>query len=486
MRKTKMRPVLRITFLFSVIFVLIFSLGFAWTTPRRVINDYDNHNAMGLAIGDTLHVVNSGVNRLFYLFSPDDGFCWSSPFQPADSFFRGGWMPDITADSSGILHMVWMGWEYPDAVHQQIYHFSSTRIFYSNTYVDYPRIVAEGDSLFVLCRANFYILFIRSLDGGLTWTDSTVLDTINFMGYHPSILYSEGRLHAIYSMNIDGDSVGIEVYYRSSDDFGLSWAPRIPLSTAERLPHIVDSQGPSAYADTEGHVVIAWFDYKYGSYCGVTGDILARVSTDNGTSWFAESRLTYSQSGGASSCLIIKNIINVVWEDGWPDGCSYPKIEYATSSDWGQTWSVAEIITGPDIRAEMAPMLFCNFQGDDTLFHCLFDVNFATYYMRDREFVTNVGPIQEVRRKILKIGAYPNVFNSSATITIESSEGSDVEVEIFNINGQVIWRRTVSGKEGRVIWDATDNWDVRVCSGMYFVRVRTSWSERATRLIFVK
>jgi hypothetical protein len=334
-------------------------------------------------------------------------------------------------------------------------------------------------------RGQLVCPFLKKSCGGLTWGDSTVLDSVDFMGNPPSIIYSQGRLHAIWGMNIDGDSMGIEVFYRSSDDFGLTWSPRIFLSTPERIPHIVDSQFPEAYADPFGHIIVTWFDYKYGSMCGTTGDILGRISTDNGTSWLEESRLTFTQSGGASSPVFLNNTFFAVWSDYWLNGCGYAKIEYATSVDTGQSWTSPEVITGNEVFGENDPFLFHYIHGNDTIFNCLFDRG-NTYFTRDKPFPTGIEPSQNSNLIDLQITVYPNAFNSSTMITFENPKGDNGEIEIFDINGRIIWKKSISGKEGRIIWDATNEGGTKICSGIYFVRFRTTWAEKTVKVVFIK
>jgi hypothetical protein len=86
----------------------------------------------------------------------------------------------------------------------------------------------------------------------------------------------------------------------------------------------------------------------------------------------------------------------------------------------------------------------------------------------------------------LKIDANPNVFNLSTVIGIENSEGGEVEISIFNILGQKLWSKTINGKEGSVIWDATDASGKVVSSGLYIAVASSRTRTAHAKLLYLK
>ena len=70
---------------------------------------------------------------------------------------------------------------------------------------------------------------------------------------------------------------------------------------------------------------------------------------------------------------------------------------------------------------------------------------------------------------------YPNPFNPSTTIRYSLPEQSDIVLEIFNINGQLV-RILANGLQQpgyhSVVWDGTNGAAIRVSSGIYFYRLR--------------
>lgn len=469
-----------------------------------LVDTYNINHARVISDGNRLYVVAGGHDLFYFLSFSNSGYSWTSPVTPPDTFYLNeGEMPDIAQDSLGILHIVWKALEYPDRDYWRIFHIKSTdngqtwgpqrqRIFYNNSYVNYPRIIAKGDSLLTLCEADFYLLIMRSLDGGLTWQDSIVIDTLNTMCSGPILVLSGNRVHAVYPIGAQDDSAGIEVYTRYSDDFGLSWGQKVALSTVERMPHVVNSQFPSAYADCQGHIIVTWFDYKYGSYCGVTGDILARISTDNGESWLPESRLTRTQSAQASSCVIVGDTLYVVFMDYLLYGCTHAKINLSQSIDWGQRWSQPEVITDyNDVRQEQMPFLFKSRVGGQTILHCLYDDNTSypyqgATYIRSLSFYSDHIPLPPVQGEVFSLKAYQEPLEGKVIISYDNSGGDEMELSIYNITGQRIWQGKSFGKEGAVVWDAKDMAGRGVSSGIYLVRATSGDKTAKAKITYIK
>jgi hypothetical protein len=406
--------------------------------------------------------------------STNGGDEWSIPIipSPADTFY-GCDNPDIIS-SNGKLHMVWRGFfsHHP----YQIFHIVSTnngtswsrphQIFNNRSnYMRYPRLAANGDTLFLSVMIDFTLVVFRSNNAGVTWIDSTVAEPqASAVFYWPTILYSANRIHLIYEMGLsDPDSSGIEIWHRYSTDLGTTWENRVSLST---WPDHVQGQFPSASADDSGHLIATWFDYKYGSHCQLDGDILGRVSTDNGNSWLPETRVTYTQSGAGSSSVVYNSIIHLIWENTWPLGCSNPKIMYSESADWGTSWKEPELISDDNPTTDVSPnLVYTNIDGD-FFQHCFFVRRDATgeglYYIRYTEPNSIRDNWDITLQAELALGAYPNPFNSATTITLTGA--AQAEIGIYDITGRLITKLHTTG--GQALWDASGN-----SSGLYFARL---------------
>ena len=488
----------KLTFIIAAIFFA--SAHAQWTEPVRITYNEGLRSPHIVVVGDTLHVVTHAATSIYYLRSDNSGETWTDPFCPADTFY-GSRMPDI-AYSNGYLHLVCK--LYFEVTRSQIFHFSSAdggrtwsephQLFDNDSaFLKYPRLAVVGDTMFASCVIEEKLLVTSSIDGGQTWDDSIEVEagSISFI-QPPNILYSQGLLHLIYSIGDNEDSTGWEICHRRSDDYGQNWSDRVYVSTPENWQEGKDSQGPSAYTDNSGNIIALWFDYKYGSQCGTTGDILGRVSRDNGESWERETRLTVTQTGSMSTCLISNDNIYAVWMDYDIYGCSRPTLMYTISNDWGVSWDQADVIFGPVERNEYGPHLVKEESDGQTTYHGVFwsdpeEELHDPFYFRS---APQTG-IDQIDVPLIPTGieltAYPNPFNSTTMITFNNLEGNDTEIEIFNLLGQRIRSFNVEGaKEGRIVWDATDALGNKVSSGIYFARARASRNSSVIKLIYLK
>ena len=476
------------------------SLAFAqWSEPVR-ISEYHLQIPRAVAVGDTLHVVASAAH-FQYIRSVDGGLSWVGLPTPADSFYAAD-MPDIIY-SKGRLHLLWIGyilapWQY------HMYHCSSSdggttwsvphRVFRNaSLYLNYPRLAANGDTLFGSCAISQRYLSFRSFDAGAAWQDSTVVEPgPSTIAYWQTPLVSGSRLLMVYELGSVSESLGFEIYYRYSDDWGLNWSDRITLSTPEPIPDYRHSLDPSAYADENGNIVVAWFDYKYGSYCGFSGDILARISRDSGSTWEAERRLIYTQSGEASSCLIWNDTIYVVWMDDYPVGCTHPKICYSASGDWGEYWGWPQVISGMEPVGDLDPFIFRGPDEEDSVFHCVFRSHrdfeeSYIYYMRGRPEVSAIEDEEPQIPDEISIVAYPNPFSTSITVEYRSRGRAGLKIEIFDINGRRVRTFDAGGqKGGRLTWDGSGEAGGKLASGIYLLRGKTSDGSQMLRLLFLR
>ncbi len=87
------------------------------------------------------------------------------------------------------------------------------------------------------------------------------------------------------------------------------------------------------------------------------------------------------------------------------------------------------------------------------------------------------------------VNTFPNPFSERASLSFSLSQGSQVELSIFNIRGQKI-KSLISEPRGRgtytVFWNGRDESDQPVPSGIYFYRFNTEYMTESGRLIMVK
>ncbi|OPX28101.1 MAG: hypothetical protein B1H06_03825 [Candidatus Cloacimonas sp. 4484_143] len=108
--------------------------------------------------------------------------------------------------------------------------------------------------------------------------------------------------------------------------------------------------------------------------------------------------------------------------------------------------------------------------------------------------VTIIMPVSVEEREIISpisnLTNYPNPFNPSTTIEFDFSDeqNEQISMAIYNSKGQKIKELPVilSGVEGSVIWNGTDNSNRPVSSGVYFYRIKAGKFEQTRKMLLMK
>ena len=142
--------------------------------------------------------------------------------------------------------------------------------------------------------ANIYVS--KSSDGGITWS-ATLVDVSGappncsayscgwaFLGPGTALTSdAEGKLYLLW--NAGTVDFGPERIYFSSSLDGVSWAPKLGVSSA---PLGVDHAFPAVVAGGAGDVRVAWMDQRNNPHWNV----YYQTSADGGTTWAKESTLS--------------------------------------------------------------------------------------------------------------------------------------------------------------------------------------------------
>ncbi|MDD2543215.1 MAG: T9SS type A sorting domain-containing protein [Candidatus Cloacimonetes bacterium] len=103
--------------------------------------------------------------------------------------------------------------------------------------------------------------------------------------------------------------------------------------------------------------------------------------------------------------------------------------------------------------------------------------------------VTGINPIAAEEVTVLSTSNYPNPFNPSTTISYSLPQDSHVNVEIFNIKGQLV-RQLISAQQNAgnhsVIWNGKDSNDRECSSGFYFYRLTTDGQHINRKILMMK
>jgi flagellar hook assembly protein FlgD len=100
-----------------------------------------------------------------------------------------------------------------------------------------------------------------------------------------------------------------------------------------------------------------------------------------------------------------------------------------------------------------------------------------------------VKKIQNIINKFKLFQNYPNPFNPNTTIQYQLTKSGDVEVNIFNINGQIV-RKLLSGFQTSgvhgIVWDGKDDNGQKVSSGFYLYEVKFENAVQTKKMILLK
>jgi len=164
----------------------------------------------------------------------------------------------------------------------------------------------------------------RSTDNGSSWEGDTRLTTVGDSSETPAVAAAGQTVHVVWANNSD-----MQVQYRRSADGGTNWGTVVPLTTGSTY-----TLYPSVA--TEGNNVhVVWIDARPAT--NYLPEVYYRRSTDGGSTWQSEARLSTGQSSTRQPAIAVAgDLVHVVWDDG-RHGLN-AEIYYRRSTDGGATW----------------------------------------------------------------------------------------------------------------------------------------------------
>jgi hypothetical protein len=119
-----------------------------------------------------------------------------------------------------------------------------------------------------------------------------------------------------------------EIYYTKSTDGGVSWIPNNRLTWTSG-----GSYDPAISVDSSGNLHLVYSDGTIGK-----PKIYYKRSTDGGTTWTSDRRLTWTTGGSylPALCVDSSDNLHLVYSDSTPGN---PEIYYKKSTDGGATWT---------------------------------------------------------------------------------------------------------------------------------------------------
>lgn len=281
------------------------------------------HAAVGVS-GPTVHVVWGDTRdtfpniELYYKRSTDGGTTWGPDtrltYAPGSSFYP------FVGVSGQEVHAVWD--DQRDGGGSQVYYKRSTdggttwgvdtclTNFPLPDNTGCPVLAFSGPCVLAFwtvggASTSYRIYYKRSTDGGRTWgPDTCLVPPYPYEMYSPSVDCSGLNVHMVWG---GGDGVMDDIYYMASTDGGATWGPDTCL-----INNGLALAAGAQVAVSASNVHLAWYDFRDGG----EPEIYYKRSTDGGSSWDPDTRLTNSR--GYSSCpfmAIAGTKVHVVWRD---------------------------------------------------------------------------------------------------------------------------------------------------------------------------
>jgi hypothetical protein len=296
--------------------------GTTWSSSKRLTWNSGSSYVPSIAIdsSDNTHIAwkdySPGNGEIFYKKSSDGGTTWSNSKRltwTADISYN----PAIATDSSDNIHIVWHDSENGN---YEIYYLKSTdggatwttkRLTWNSGNSGYTDIATDSsDHVHVVwddwTPGNREIFYKKSTDGGSTWAFTKRLTWKLFNSYKSAISTdSDNYIHVVWQ---DWDSNNYEIHYKKSTNGGLTWfTKRLTWNSGSSWFADID-------ADPNNNIHVVFYDDSPGN-----DEIFYRRSTDRGTSWTTK-RHTWNYGNSKHPAIITdsNNHIHVVWEDNTP------------------------------------------------------------------------------------------------------------------------------------------------------------------------
>lgn len=207
-------------------------------------------------------------------------------------------------------------------------------------YVMHPKISAQNNYVHVVWddkrSGNREIYYRRSAQYGSAWEDEKRLIFADQWSYNPTLTVSGSNVYVVWQ-DLRGGLYD-EIYFKKSADNGDTWTEDIPLTSNDGYT----SQWPDIAVDgNKLHLV--WGDYRDGNY-----EIYYKNSTDGGSTWSNDKRLTiWSNTDEAPHIVANGDTIHVVWDRYLPS-TGVIEVFYRKSTDGGITWQSEQQLTESD------------------------------------------------------------------------------------------------------------------------------------------
>lgn len=380
------------------------------TTNDSVSVTTVNNAAKCIAVsGDTVYLVwqdtrDSAVPEVYFKRSIDNGGTWSTDTRLSISDTSWSGMAAL-AISGNVLHVVWQ--DLRDTVPEMYYKRSEdaggtwstdTRLTIDTFYSVHPAVAASGTNVHLVWDdqrdTNTEIYYKRSTNAGAAWGVDTRITANDSLSYYPSVAASGNNVHIVWCDERDGNQ---EIYYRRSVNNGTDWG------TATRLTNNDSVSMSSCIAVSGDTVHVVWLENRDDNY-----EIYYKRSTDNGTTWGTDTRLTNAPGYSTDPTItVFGSAVHVAWIDT-RDGNE--EVYYKYSMDNGTGWIPDTRLTNNSSES-LAPNIAAFGEDIHVAWADYRNVNSEIYYKHASE----VRPDALIKNPADSLYTGSDIYNADAT-----------------------------------------------------------------------
>ena len=289
-----------------------------WSNPINISNTPDETSTDPFLLADP-----SGIVHLFWaekkgiaptnqpdtiFYTQFDGQTWSTPvdivFSPLSDGNPIASIPHAVLDDSGRIHLIWLS--QPNFPYYTLNYSSVNAVQAMNVQAWQPKTVlatdltgtkysihiayAHPETLHVifargaqgdLPKEDRSVGYMRSTDGGLTWSDVVSLFTVPVMQWGTSdtrlLFEPPGNIYASWTM-WEETGIGRDIFFTRSLDNGLTWDD--PVSLTQRADEEYERDWNNLALLGPNHIMAMWEGgyraYRYSMYSSDAGKTWSR------------------------------------------------------------------------------------------------------------------------------------------------------------------------------------------------------------------
>ncbi len=365
----------------------------------------------------------------------------------------------------------------------------------------------KGDIIAFVVGESWYDLFLmKSVDGGETFEKTLIwqhpypfFDTENPIvtdtfycadGANTCIIDDNGKVHVAFGINrsiSDGTTLS---WYPFVDGIGY-WNEDMP-AFSDNL-HALDPYGHPESELIEDYNLIGWTQDVDGdgqiTFVGTTTDAI-------GLYYVGLSSMPQLVLGQNNDLYLVFSSVTETYDNGI---ANYRHIWARASPDGGETWLDFVDLTSslihifdecvyPSCASYSDDYIYLEYQSDAEPGNAIWgtlhpptdnNINFMKVLKLE---ITGVKENKELITRDRVSQNYPNPFRESSTIYVELDQSVDLQLEVSNLSGQLVYSKTFKGHNGNNKLQIDGS---MLSQGIYFYTV-TAGESRVTRKMIVE